>query len=119
YCCAICGLKLNSPDGKIWEVQAAHIVPHRFHGKDEILNGISLCRLHHWAFDTGWFGFENDYSVILSPKWNSLPPGFGRIRNLPLFNKKPKKIILPSNPEIHPHPNAIEWHRTNIFNKTP
>ena len=26
--CAVCGLKINSPDNLCWEVEAAHIVPH-------------------------------------------------------------------------------------------
>ncbi len=53
--CAVCGMKIYSPDTLLWEVEAAHIVPHRANGKDDILNGLALCRLHHWAFDAGWF----------------------------------------------------------------
>lgn len=34
--CAICGMKINSPDGHQWEVEAAHIVPHKINGKDDI-----------------------------------------------------------------------------------
>lgn len=116
YSCALCGLKLNSPDGKIWEAQAAHIVPHSVNGKDDILNGISLCRLHHWAFDTGWFSIENDYSVILSKRWDMLPQNFGRMRNLPVFNES-SKIILPSDSNAYPHASALEWHRENIFTR--
>lgn len=31
--CAVCGLKLNSPDSILWEVEAAHIVPNSLKGK--------------------------------------------------------------------------------------
>ena len=55
YKCAICGMKIYSPDTLIWEVEAAHIVPHRMNGKDDIWNAMALCHLHHWAFDVGWF----------------------------------------------------------------
>lgn len=29
-------------------------------------NGIALCRLHHWAFDNGWFAVDDEYSVLVS-----------------------------------------------------
>ncbi|MBN1464780.1 HNH endonuclease, partial [candidate division KSB1 bacterium] len=47
YECAVCGLKIYSPDFLYWEVEAAHIVPHSSMGKDDIWNGLALCRLHH------------------------------------------------------------------------
>ncbi len=112
--CALCGLKINSPDGKIWEAQAAHIVPHSANGKDDILNGMSLCRLHHWAFDTGWFSLENDYSVILSNRWDALPQNFGRMGNMPILHEK-SRIILPGDSNAYPHPAALDWHRNNVF----
>ncbi len=40
--CAICGLKLNSPDSFLWEVEAAHIVPNSSKGKDDIWKGVAL-----------------------------------------------------------------------------
>ncbi len=54
YKCAICRMKINSPDSLSWEVEAAHIVPHSSLGRDDIWNGLALCHLHHWAFDVGW-----------------------------------------------------------------
>jgi hypothetical protein len=57
YKCAICGLKIISPDSLAWEVEAAHIVPHSSSGRDDIFNGMAMCHLHHWAFDAGWFAF--------------------------------------------------------------
>ncbi len=51
--CAFCGMKIQSPNSLLWEVEAAHIVPHSKKGKDDIMNGLSLCHLHHWAFDAG------------------------------------------------------------------
>jgi hypothetical protein len=34
--CAVCGLKINSPNRLFWEVEAAHIVPHRSFGRDDV-----------------------------------------------------------------------------------
>lgn len=119
YKCAFCGMKINSPDSLLWEVEAAHIVPHSSMGKDDIWNGLALCRLHHWAFDVGWFTLQDDYKILVSPRVNSLPPDFGKMGDydfIRIFSSKNSKILLPKRKEIHPHRNAIDWHRENKFN---
>ncbi|MCY7352949.1 MAG: HNH endonuclease [Cytophagaceae bacterium] len=118
YTCAVCGMKMYSPDFLSWEVEAAHIVPHSFMGKDDIWNGIALCRLHHWAFDTGWFTLTNDLKTEVSPKIRLLPQGFGVLSNfdfIKALSEKNTPIILPERKEIYPHINAINWHRENVF----
>ncbi len=116
--CAFCGIKINSPNSLLWEVQAAHIVPHGSKGKDDIWNGLALCSLHHWAFDVGWFTLQNDFTIKISSKLNSLPEDFGKIGDFDFMrmnlNKK-TKIFLPQKEEIYPHQNAITWHRENKF----
>ena len=116
--CAFCGMKIISPDSLYWEVEAAHIVPHSSKGKDDIWNGIALCRLHHWAFDVGWFTLQNDFTIQISSQVNSLPETFGRINEIDfmrIFSSKKSKISLPKQKEIYPHRNAISWHRENKF----
>lgn len=96
--CAFCGMKINSPDSLLWEVEAAHIVPHSAKGKDDIWNGLALCHLHHWGFDVGWFTLENDFTTRVSPKINSLPVDFGRIGEFDFmrtFANTTSKIFLP------------------------
>ncbi|MDO9391446.1 MAG: HNH endonuclease [bacterium] len=118
YKCALCGLKINSPDSISWEVEAAHIVPVSSKGKDDILNGLALCRLHHWAFDAGWFTLQNDFTIQVSSKINSLPTGYGKMNNYDFrrsLSSNNSKISLPKRKEIHPHQNAITWHRENKF----
>ena len=118
--CAVCGLKLNSPDSILWEVEAAHIVPNSLKGKDDIWNGVALCHLHHWAFDVGWFTILDDYKIELSSKANNLPNSFGKFDEYELFNKlssKNVRIILPESKEIYPHKNSLKWHRENVFYK--
>jgi hypothetical protein len=116
--CAVCGLKINSPDSLTWEVEAAHIVPNRFRGRDDIWNGIALCRLHHWAFDVGWFTLHDDYRILLSSRASSLPPDFGKIGHYDFvrgLSGKNVSLGLPTREEIRPHVNAIQWHRENLF----
>lgn len=50
--CFICGAHFpkttyNSTPG----IDAAHIMPWNEYELDEVFNGLSLCKLHHWAFD--------------------------------------------------------------------
>jgi hypothetical protein len=118
YKCAVCGMKLNSPDSLLWEVQAAHIVPHSSNGKDDIWNGLSLCRLHHWAFDVGWFTLLDDYKIQVSKQADKLPLDFGKFGEYELIKimmNSNSRIYLPGREEIYPHTTAIRWHRENIF----
>lgn len=116
--CAVCGLKINSPDSFSWEVEAAHIVPNSLKGKDDLWNGVALCHIHHWAFDVGWFTLLDDYKIQLSSKANNLPNNFGRMEKYEVINSilsRAGTIFLPERTEIHPHKNSIQWHRENIF----
>ncbi len=116
--CAVCGLKINSPDSIFWEVEAAHIVPNSLKGKDDVWNGLALCHLHHWAFDVGWFALSTDFKIQLSSKAKNLPGNFGIMGDyefIRTISTKERMISLPNRTEIHPHKNSIQWHRENIF----
>jgi putative restriction endonuclease len=64
YRCAICGSGLQAPNGAP-EVQSAHIYPKKYDGRDDVRNGICLCRRHHWALDAGWVSVGDDYTVLV------------------------------------------------------
>jgi hypothetical protein len=116
--CAVCGMKIYSPNTMLWEVEAAHIVPHSANGKDDILNGLALCRLHHWAFDVGWFTLEDNFKILASRKIKDLSADFGKLGNYEFMRALSNEnliISLPKEQDIYPHLNAIKWHRENIF----
>ena len=116
--CAVCGLKINSSDSLCWEVEAAHIVPHGSLGRDDLFNGIALCRFHHWAFDVGWFALLDNYKIDVSSKLSQLPSDFGRIGDHELIralSKGSTGIRLPSRRQVYPHVNSLRWHREFIF----
>jgi predicted restriction endonuclease len=116
--CAVCGMKIYSPNTLQWEVEAVHIVPHSKNGKDDLLNGLALCHLHHWAFDVGWFTLDNSFMILASRKIKDLSADYGKLGNYDFMRQltiENQKILLPSEQGIHPHPNAIKWHRENIF----
>jgi hypothetical protein len=115
--CAVCGMKIYSPGTLQWEVEAVHIVPHSKNGKDDLLNGLALCRLHHWAFDVGWFTLEDNYEILASRKIKDLSTDLGKLGNYDFIRQLSKadlKISLPREQDIQPHPTAIKWHRENI-----
>jgi putative restriction endonuclease len=118
YRCCICGLKIASPDHLTWEVEAAHIVPHRFFGKDDIWNGIALCRFHHWSFDVGWFTLRQDFTIEVNEKFVSVPSDHGLMGDFDVLRqviKENQPIRLPQRNVLFPHENSISWHRQNIF----
>ena len=117
--CAVCGLKIYSPDTLSWEIEAAHIVPNRVKGKDDLWNGLALCHLQHWAFDVGWFTLLNNFKIQVSSQIDSLPSGYGKVGNYDLLNStsNDSRILLPDRKEIYPHRNAMKWHRENIFHQ--
>jgi hypothetical protein len=118
YKCAVCGMKICSPNTLHWEVEAAHIVPHSANGKDDILNGLALCRLHHWAFDVGWFTLEDNFKILASRKINDLSAELGKMENYDFvrqLSRENQRIFLPVEQYVYPHPTAIKWHRENIF----
>jgi putative restriction endonuclease len=113
-------MKIKTPDFLSWEVEAAHIVPHSYMGRDDIWNGLALCHLHHWAFDVGWFTLQDQYMIQVSSKVQGLPSDFGRFGDYEFIRSlsfKKTKIFLPKGSEFHPHHNAIRWHRENIFHQ--
>ena len=118
FSCAVCGLKICSPNTLQWEVEAAHIVPRSLNGKDDILNGWALCRLHHWTFDVGWFTLDENFRVLASRRIQALAADSGKIWNYDFIGQLSKEnltVSLPKEKTIHPHPNAIRWHRENVF----
>ncbi len=116
--CSFCGLKLTSPDSLLWEVEAAHIVPNTMRGKDDVWNGLALCRVHHWAFDVGWLTLSDQFIVKVSKQIESLPASHGLIGThdlIRMFLKNRKQIILPTEKNLYPHEAALNWHRQNRF----
>lgn len=114
--CAVCGLKLREPDSEIWEAEAAHIIPHSAKGKDDVWNGLSLCRLHHWTFDVGWFSVANNRKIIVSQKIADMPDESAQMfGNSVLKQLKEKEITLPLNPNLWPDESALEWHRNHVL----
>lgn len=108
YSCAICEMKFVVDN--LHEAQAAHIVPKKQNGTDDPRNGLTLCRAHHWAFDSGLFTLASDYTIVLSPMVRR-----AESRKFELQSVEGTHIQVPNREVILPHPKAIEWHRERVF----
>lgn len=108
YRCAMCGIQLEL-------IQAAHIVPHSHEkGTDEIGNGISLCALHHNAYDRSLIYFDSEFNIKINDskidylQKVGLDSGFRKFQALSF-----DKIQLPNNHTLRPNIENI-----NIANQT-
>lgn len=122
HSCAFCGMKLRAPIHNLWEAEAAHIVPHSALGKDDVWNGITLCRTHHWAFDVGWLSLHDDFIIQVSPKINSLGQFVQKFQApdcIGGYSENNVQMRLPLNANLFPHQAALAWHRKHIFTANP
>ena len=92
--------------------EAAHIIPFKVSGNNDVRNGISLCQLHHWGFDRGLISFTDTYKIIVSGLMVEKGPPEWKFTTL-----KDKKILVPENKEHYPAQAALAWHREHIFKR--
>lgn len=101
--CVVCGSSREAPDGQP-EVEAAHIYPKSEGGADDVRNGVALCRLHHWAFDTGWLAFTDDHEILVK----DVPEREGYYEFKQLDGNS---LVLPEEGGVEPHPTYLQEHR--------
>lgn len=98
--CAICNLKHREL------LDAAHIIPDNEGGEPVVQNGISLCKLHHSAFDQNIIGINPDYFVEV--REDILQEVDGPMLKYGLQKLHFQKIILPG-PSNRPNKEWLEW----------
>ena len=111
YHCALCKIKVQSSIRQNI-VDGAHIKPLSIFFDNNISNGISLCKNHHWAFDNGLFAIDNDYRVIVAKNFTENSPNAKSIQEF-----SGEKLLLPKSKfkEFYPRLDALEWHRDLVF----
>ena len=110
HACAVCELNTRAANGESI-TDAAHIIPFHVSYNDNVQNGISLCKSHHWAFDAKLFSLSKTYQVIVAPfalkhestRW---------IQEL-----RDKSIWLPKETKYRPAQYALTWHRERVTNQ--
>lgn len=109
YTCAVCQLHILTLDGQS-VTEAAHIIPLKKSYNNDVRNGISLCRLHHWAFDEGLISISDNYKVIVSELMSERGPTEWKLTTL-----SGKEILLPERRELYPAQEALAWHREKML----
>jgi len=109
YRCALCRLKvMRTLTQKI--VDGSHIKPFSQFYDDQVDNGISLCKNHHWAFDQGWFAIDDNYRIIVA---NDLKEESPNARCMKDFHSE--TILLPTSDRDLPRLESLQWHPLNVF----
>ena len=107
--CAFCRLKHREL------LDAAHIIPDNLpEGKSTVENGLSLCKLHHAAYDSFLIGVTPDY--IIHVREDILEEEDGPVLQHGLKGLHRTKIILPVSKDKYPNKVALDW-RYSRFTK--
>ena len=99
--CALCRLRHAEL------LDAAHIIPDGEPGGDPIVpNGLSLCKLHHAAFDRNFLGVRPDFTVEV--RKDILEESDGPMLLHGLKDMHNQKIQLPRTTDLRPSPVLLE-----------
>jgi len=99
--CAVCRLK--HPE----LLDAAHIIPDSDpEGEPVVQNGLSLCKLHHAAYDKQFIGIRPDYIVEI--RHDLLEEVDGPMLQHGLKELHHQAIQLPRNVHRHPDPDRLD-----------
>lgn len=104
--CAICNLKHRSL------LDAAHIIPDSKGGVPQVNNGLSLCKIHHAAYDQNILGINPDY--IIEVREDILKEVDGPMLKHGLQEMNKSKLILPKRDGDKPNRDYLDQ-RYQIF----
>ena len=99
--CAFCRLKHSEL------LDAAHIIPDSDKlGEPTVSNGLSLCKIHHAAFDSNFIGVSPDFKIIVREdiRWEKDGP----MLKYGIQQLHDKRIILPRNRKLWPDQARLE-----------
>jgi putative restriction endonuclease len=99
--CAVC--RLAHPE----LLDAAHILPDKDErGKPEVSNGLSLCKIHHGAYDAGIMGVAPDYRVHIREDVLEEKDGPMLVHGLQELHGT--EIVLPRSKRLYPNKSYLE-----------
>ncbi|MDA0994937.1 MAG: HNH endonuclease [Proteobacteria bacterium] len=105
--CSVCRLK----HARL--LDAAHITPDTDEGGEPVVsNGLSLCKIHHAAFDGEYFGIRPDYRIVVRPDIMDEQDGPMLKHGLQEIHKT--RIVVPRHAANKPDPDRLES-RFNSF----
>lgn len=99
--CAVCSLR----HGEL--LDAAHIIPFSDGGETTVPNGLSMCKIHHAAFDANILGVRPD--LELEVREDILEEVDGPMLRHGLQEMHGRTLITPSKPDLRPAIEALEY----------
>lgn len=100
--CAVCSLHDHRE-----LLDAAHILPDGHpEGAPVLPNGLSLCKLHHAAYDANLIGVRPDYEIEVQRRVLDETDGPMLLHGLQGMNGR--RLIVPGRPEQRPDPRYLE-----------
>jgi putative restriction endonuclease len=88
-------------------LQGAHIVPDsEAAGVPTVQNGLSLCSIHHAAYDRSIVRIKSDYTIAVEQESIEAGDNFARI-SLSEFDGR--RIFVPSDITQQPNPDFLDW----------
>ena len=100
--CAFCQLRHREL------LDAAHIIPDQEPGSRPIVeNGLSLCKLHHAAFDSLFLGVSPDFKIHV--RQDILEEEDGPVLQHGLKGLNGSSLILPSSKDLYPGKEFLDW----------
>ncbi|MBN1356914.1 HNH endonuclease [bacterium] len=100
--CSLCKLRHTEL------LDAAHIIPDRYpESQPSISNGISLCKLHHAAFDSFIIGVSPDFKIHV--RRDVLLESDGPMLRYGLQKLDGERLVLPAAKQNWPDRGALEW----------
>jgi putative restriction endonuclease len=95
---------LNHPE----LLDASHIIPDTEPKGDPIVpNGLTLCKIHHAAFDSNIIGISPEYNIHV--REDILHEIDGPMLKHGIQNLNNQKIILPSRGQDYPDRERLDW----------
>ena len=98
--CSVCRLKHAEL------LDAAHIIPDNEGGRAVVSNGLSLCKLHHAAFDRNILGVNPD--LVIEIRQDILDETDGPMLQHGLKQTHGEKLKVPRKPDLRPDPSYLE-----------
>ncbi len=97
--CSVC--RLGHPE----LLDAAHIVAHADGGKAVVPNGLSMCKIHHAAFDADILGVRPD--LVVEIRDDILHEIDGPMLRYGLQEMHGSRLLVPRKPELQPDPGYL------------
>jgi putative restriction endonuclease len=91
-------------------LEAAHIKPYSKDGEHDVRNGLSLRTDLHRLFDKGYITVDEQHRLVVGRRLNE---DFSNGKSY--YSMKGNTLSMPSLATARPSPEALAWHRENVF----